>query len=60
MLTRVVLRFHSTATVVQRQPKRPRWLLGAVAAGVVGGGWIASLHGTGGDVQGDEVGVDFD
>lgn len=54
MLPRVVLRFHSTAAVVQRRAPRPKWLVGAVAAGVVGGSWFAtSIYGPG-EVAGDE------
>jgi hypothetical protein len=49
MLPRVVLRFHSTATVVQRRARRPGWFTGAAAAaGVVGGTWLAtSLYDSG-------------
>lgn len=52
----VLLRF--THTVVPRRSPRPKWIVGAVAAGVVGGSWFAasSLHDAGeGDAQ--EVGT---
>lgn len=45
LIPRVVLRFTSTASAAAKKPsssRRPRWLLGAVAAGVAGGTWIAS------------------
>jgi hypothetical protein len=54
MLPRVVLRFHSTAAVAQRRAPRPKWLLGAVAAGVVGGNWFATSLSGPSEVTGDQ------
>jgi hypothetical protein len=54
MLPRVVLRFHSTATIVQRRASRPKWLVGAVAVGAVGGSWLATSFYGPGEVAGDE------
>lgn len=52
----VLLRFSSsTATAVQRRALRPKWLVGAVAAGVVGGTWFAASIPDDDSAAGDEV-----